>query len=204
MQQARTARSRRTRSALVAAVRDELRRNGAFTGESVAERAGCSPATYYVHLPTKDDALAAAFGLVLADLDALGARLFDVEQLAARGVPRWCEEVVGETIGFFATETLVFRAALARLADHRRLRSAYRATEQATLTRVRALVGAGQERRLLAAGSPDGRAEAALVLVQGLNNPRLWRRGLPDAVPAGLAAALRTVLDGPAPGGARG
>lgn len=204
MQQARTARSRRTRTTLVAAVRDELRRSGAFTGESVAERAGCSPATYYVHLPTKDDALAAAFGLVLADLDALGARLFDLDRLEAAGLERWCGDVVRDTTRFFATESLVFRAALARLADHPALGRAYRATEGAALRRLRGLVVAGQDRGLVAAGGADERAEAVLVLVQGLNNPRLLRRAAPPPLFEALAGALRALLDGPAPGDGRG
>jgi AcrR family transcriptional regulator len=200
MAEARTARSRRTRAALVAAVRHELRRAGTFSAEAVAERAGCSPATYYVHLPTKDDALAAAFALVLADLEALAGGLFTLERLERAGAGGWSREVVDEVVGFFATESLVFRAALARMGDHAGLRAGYRATEERVLARLVAFLDAAAAAGLVPGGGTDQRAGAVLVLTQGLNNPRLLRRPRPDAVLASLAAALATVLAPPTGG----
>jgi AcrR family transcriptional regulator len=195
--EARTARSRRTRAALVAAVRDELRHQGHFTGEAVAQRAGCSPATYYVHLPTKDDALAAAFDLVLDDLDALAERLFDVERLTRRGLEAWSREVVDETVQLFATESLVFRVALSRLREHDGLRRSYRSTEQRVLARIGALLTEAAARDLAGHGQVEARAEAVLVLTQALNNPRLLRRPRPRPVLDQLAAGLRSLVAGP-------
>ena len=186
---ARTARSRRTRAALVAAVHAELRASGTCTAERVAAAAGCSEATYYAHFPTKDDAVAEAFGLALDALDALSRRVFVRDELLAAGPAFVAARVERELVRYFKSESLVFRAALARLPEHRGIRERYRQTERAAIAHLHDVLGPG----------PDlaSRAEAALVVSQGVNNPRLLRAPATDPVHARVAAALAAALVAP-------
>lgn len=200
MTEPRTARSRRTRAAIVAAVRDELRRTSAFSVEAVVARAGCAPATYYAHFPAKDDALAEAFGLVLEDLERVNAEMFEVDALRRLGTVAFARDVEARSVRFFRAEALVFRAALARLPEHREIRRRYRATEAATLRHVARFLAESGEAGLLPGTSVAARAPAVLVLAQGLNNPRLLQVPPGDPVHGMLAGALAAVLSGEACG----
>ncbi len=172
---ARTERSRRTRAGLVAGVRDELRETGAFTADTVAERAGCSPATFYGHFATKDDALALAFELVLVDLANLTDETLTIEQLEVDGLEATVRSWIVRQTSFFGAESLVFRAALARLPFHRGIRHAYREAERVALDQLVAVITAGQAVGLIRDDPPTALAEAFLVLSQGLNNPHVLR-----------------------------
>jgi AcrR family transcriptional regulator len=198
----RTARSRRTRAAIVAAVREELRRASAFSVDAVVDRAGCAPATYYTHFPAKDDALAEAFGLVLEDLERVFAEIFDVEVLRRLGTDAFARNAEAQSVRFFRSEALVFRAALARLPEHREIRTRYRATEEATLRQVARFLSQAEEASLLPGRAVAERAAAVIVLAQGLNNPRLLRAPAGDPVHEMLAGALVAVLTGTACGSA--
>jgi len=160
---ARTARSRRTRASLVAAVRDELRSTGAFTAETVAERAGCSPATFYGHFATKDDALTAAFELVLVEMYGLLRDALTIEKIDSSDVEKVLAEFVERLAQLFRTEALVFRTALSRLPAHKALRHLYREAERVSLEHLSLVLG---DKEL---------AERFLVVSQGLNNPRALR-----------------------------
>jgi AcrR family transcriptional regulator len=186
---ARTARSRRTRAALVAAVHAELRSRGRCTAERVAVAAGCSEATYYAHFPTKDDAVAEAFGLALDALDELSRRIFVRDELHCDGPLAVATRVERELVRYFRAESLVFRAALARLPEHRGIRERYRQTERAAIAHIRDVLGPGPD--------VDSRAEAALVVSQGVNNPRLLRAAATDPVHTRVAAALAAALAAP-------
>ncbi len=190
--QTRTARSRRTRAALVGGLRAELRTAGGFTAETVAERAGCSAATFYSHFGTKNDALAAAFTQTLDDLvDGIDLRL-SVDALT-RDLEATIRDFVDWQADFFRLETLVFRTALSQLPSHRVLRDAYRRAEERTLElltdRFTDLGDAGT----ISTGDPALLAEAFMVASQGINNPRALR---PDAVDVrrSLATALGAML----------
>jgi AcrR family transcriptional regulator len=196
----RTARSRRTRAAIVTAVREELRRASAFSVDAVVARAGCAPATYYTHFPAKDDALAEAFGLVLEDLEQVIAEVFDVEVLRQLGTAAFARNAEVRSVRFFRSEALVFRAALARLPEHPEVRSRYRATEEATLRQVARFLSEAGEAGLLPGRAVAERAAAVIVLAQGLNNPRLLRAAAGDPVHRMLAGALAAVLTGEACG----
>jgi AcrR family transcriptional regulator len=179
--------------ALVTAVRDELRATGNFDAERVVRRAGCAPATYYAHLSTKDDALGAAFELVLDDLVELVARRVGGE--GPDDLDRFCAVLVADLVDFFRTENLVFRAALARLGEHRGIRRCYREAERETVANL-----AGFFRRAQAVGGvttaagADMLAEAVLVLCQGLNNPRLLGPEPPSEVLGALSRAMAALL----------
>ena len=186
---ARTERSRRTRAALVAGVRDELRASGTFTADTVAARAGCSVATFYSHFATKDDALASAFELVLVDLAEVIESTLTVEALAGDGLDVAVGSWIDRQVEFFRDESLVFRAALARLPFHRGIRHAYREAERVALHHLVEVITAGQSHGVIRSGEPAELAEAFLVLSQGLNNPHAIR---PDAQP--LRPHLRRAL----------
>ena len=160
---ARTARSRRTRAALVAAVRDELRSTGSFTAETVAERAECSPATFYGHFATKDDALTAAFELVLVEMFEMLRESINEEGLDSDNVESMISEFVEQQTMVFRTESLVFRTAISRLPAHKALRHLYREAERVSLEHLAFVLG---DKEL---------AEQFLVMSQGLNNPRALR-----------------------------
>ncbi len=196
--EARTARSRRTREALVDAVLAELRDSGSFTAGPVAARAGCSAATFYAHFPTKDDALAEAFGAVLDELVDRSASRFAVGPgivhplTGTRGPTRFWLDVVDDLVEFFGREHLVFRSALARLPEHRPLRQSYRRAERHMLEVLRRFVVAGQADGVVPCGDPDQLATTLLVVAQGCNNPRLLRA--PAAVRTGIARAMAAVI----------
>lgn len=184
---ARTARSRRTRIALVAAVREELRSTGAFTAETVAERADCSPATFYGHFATKDDALTAAFELVLVEMFELLRDSVTVEQIESDDMAMSITDFVERQAMVFRTDSLVFRTAISRLPAHKALRHLYREAERVSLEHLAFVLG------------DKALAERFLVMSQGLNNPRALRddaqhvrsefaRSLTEMVNRGLAS----------------
>jgi AcrR family transcriptional regulator len=199
MVEARTARSRRTRAALVDAVHDELRRTGAFTVDQVVERAGCAPATYYAHFPTKDDAVAAAFGTVLDELERLAVSAFGLGDLERLGPAAFARGVEQELVAFFRTESLVFRAALARLSEHRPIRTRYRAAETRVLATIGGFLEQAEEAGLVPGPRAAERAAAVLVVAQGCNNPRLLRAPDGDPVHDLVALALAATLLGSPP-----
>ena len=170
---------------------------GAFTAERVAARAGTSPATFYAHFPTKDEALVAAFALVLEDLVTRTNAVLTIERLLDDGPEATCAALVAALIDVFSADALVFRVALARLHDSRALRDLYRRSEAASLAHLHQFVVRGQAAGLLAGGSPDEIAELVLVLSQGVNNPRLFRArrdGADRALADGWTAAMHRVL----------
>lgn len=181
---AKTARSQRTRAALVAAVHAQLARDGGFTAEEIATTAGCTPATFWAHFGSKDDAVAAAFAVALDDLVALTAELFHDEPRA--DVEAWATTVVDRLIGYFADRALLYRAAIARFPEHRPLRAAYRDAED----RAEAIIAAA-----LGPSHHHDDAIAVLVFCQGLNNPALLRSTPGGGVRRRLAVALTALVD---------
>jgi len=172
---ARTSRSRKTRAALINGVREELRETGSFTADSVAARAECSSATFYGHFATKDDALASAFELVLVEMSEMVESTLTADELTAVGLDMSIELWTQRQVSFFRDESLVFRAALARLPFNQGIRHAYREAERVTLAHLVGLIAGGQDDGLIRAGDPAELGEAFLVLSQGLNNPHVLR-----------------------------
>jgi len=191
--EAHTARSRRTRVALVAAVRAELRATATFTAEAVAERAGCSPATFYSHFGTKDDALTAAFDQTLTELVDMSTDALTTEAFVAHGVDATLETFVADQAQFFRRESLVFRTALSRLSHHRPLRDAYRDAERRTLTHLVTVFERLAEAGLVPPTEPAARAEAFMIASQGINNPRALAPPA-DHVRSSLARGLSGIL----------
>jgi AcrR family transcriptional regulator len=190
---ARTARSRRTRELLVGGIRAQIRESGSFTADQIASRVACSPATFYSHFATKDDALAAAFESVLAEVVELCSTMLTVEKFQSPGVHAAALTFVQAQADLFRRESLLFRMALSRLSAHQGVRHAYRRAEAATLAHLEAVVIEGQHRGIVASGDPRVIAETTLVLGEGLNNPRLLRPAA-DAIRGEVAAAMVAVL----------
>ena len=186
-----TARSRRTRTALVAAVRSNLRAHGTFTADSVADLAGCSPATFYSHFGTKDDALTAAFDQTLTELVDGSVQRLTVAAFDDAGIDATVAAFVEWQAQFFRVESLVFRAALSRLPAHQPLRAAYRRAEEQTLTHMDATLSTLQTAGTVRTGDTTELAEAFMIASQGINNPRALRSGA-----AGQRAALAAGISG--------
>ena len=189
-----TARSRRTRSALVAAVRSNLRAHGTFTADSVADLAGCSPATFYSHFGTKDDALTAAFDQTLSELVDGSTQRLTVAAFANLGIDATITVFVDWQAQFFRVESLVFRAALSRLPAHQPLRAAYRRAEEQTLTHMDATLSTLQTAGTIRTGDTTELAEAFMIASQGINNPRALRSeavGQRAALAAGISGMLK-------------
>jgi len=190
--QALTARSRRTRVALIDAVRTDLRATGSFTAATVASGAGCSPATFYSHFGTKDDALTAAFEQTLIELVDGSATQLSTARFEERGVRHTVVAFVQWQAEFFRLESLVFRNALSRLPEHQPLRAAYRRAEEQTLDHLTATFARLQATGLVRPEADAAAlAEAFMIASQGLNNPRAIRA---DAV--AQRAALATGISG--------
>jgi AcrR family transcriptional regulator len=190
----RTVRSRRTRAAIIAAVRDELRRTGAFTANAVAEGAGCSPATYYAHFPSKDEALTAAFDSLLTDLQEFVGRVFAIASLRRRGLVGFARTTVAELVGYFQVETNAVRAGMAGVPENHQLLVAYKAAEDAIVGIVAEFLGQAESLGLLPGPDAKGRAAAVVVLIQGLNNPLVLRATPRDPIHNGMVAAMAAVL----------
>ncbi len=168
-------------------MRTDLRSTGAFTADTVAAGAGCSPATFYSHFGTKDDALTAAFEQTLAELVDDSASRLSIECFHERGVADTVMSFVEWQAEFFRLESLVFRNALSRLPDHQPLRAAYRRAEELTLSQLTATFAALQADGLVRPGQDaSALAEAFMIASQGINNPRAVRA---DAVEQRAALA---------------
>ena len=194
MAQLRNARSVRTHAALVDAVRAELERSGKFTAPAVAQRAGCSQATFYVHFATKDDALADAFAATLEDLLELICHHLDPARLETESLDDVLSGLVESLVGYFRRGQLLWRAALARVRESKAIRDVYRRADRAGLSAVRRFIRAGQRAGQVRAADVDALAAATVVIAQGLNNPHALRPrsgGAGDFISEALAAMLR-------------
>jgi AcrR family transcriptional regulator len=168
--------ARRTYDALVAATRRVIASTGTFSAETVGERAGMSQATFYSYFPTKDDALAAAFDLVLTDLDAAGAHALDVERLLDTDLRTVLSEAVAAVLDVFRDNALVFRLALVRLPEAKAIRDVFRRRERDGYQILRRFVELGQKAGAIRRSNTDRLTTTLLVTLQGLNNPILLRR----------------------------
>lgn len=189
------ARSARTRRALVGAVRVELERRGAFQAEGVVERAECSVATFYGHFPTKDDALAEAFESSLDDLLTLCERWLDASCLGDATLDQLLGGFTDDLVSYFRRSSLLWRAALGRMAESRRVRSVYQRADRRSLETVQRFVLVGQEAGLIRAGDARRLASALVVIAQGLHNPHLLRPGADVGIRSEVANAMVALLD---------
>ncbi len=189
-----TARSRRTRNDLVQAVHDEVARTGSLDVAAITKVAGVSPATFYAHFDTHDDALAAAFGLSLDAVVGVLDQHFSVEALLEHGLESVVDGLVRETLSVFRVEALVMRAAVARIPHHRGMRDTYREREILSREKLTRHIDLGQRAKVLREGDPQDRAISVLVSTQGLNNPLLLGKRPNSAVVDDLCRAINALL----------
>ena len=185
----------RTHRSLVEATRAEIEASGGrFGAEGVAARAGMAPATFYSYFPSKDDALAAALDDVLAELVVGTFRELTVETLLEHGLEDVVDQTIHATLGLFRTSAVVLRVALARLPEHRGIRSVYRHHQQVAEEAIERFVRLGAAAGKLTADEPRVVALTLLVLFQGFNNPLLLQRVPDEAVIDHLAHVVVDLL----------
>lgn len=176
------------------AVREELRRTGSFTADAVAKSAGCSPATYFAHFRSKDDALAEAFAALLIDLQNFIGKVFEVEALRRLGTTAFARAAVADLVGYFRVETHAVRAGMAGVPENHQLLVAYKAAEDAIVGMVADFLTRAEAAQLLPGPDAARRAAAVVVVVQGLNNPLVLRAAADDPTHEGMVAAMAAVL----------
>ena len=189
-----TARSRRTRAELARAAHQELARGAALNADAIAEAAGVSTATFYSHFATHDDAIAAALDISLTAVVGLVERVFHIEALIEEGLSKVLQELIGGMHGVFHKESLVMRAALARLSVHQPTRRIYRTHEARSLEHLTRQIELGQKAGILREGRADQRATTLLVLLQGLNNPILTKKRIDLEIASDLHRAMQALL----------
>lgn len=192
-----TNRSQRTRAELSRATHDEVGRTGTLDVSAIAEGAGVSTATFYAHFATHDDALAAALDIALDRILTAGEQQFHIEALLDLGLPQVVRRLIAATHAAFQTESLVFRAALARLPQHRGIRDVYRHHEARSLEHFTHQIDLGQKAGLLRDGPAKLRATSLLVIIQGINNPLLTKKRMNPSIAADLNRSI-TAMIGPA------
>jgi AcrR family transcriptional regulator len=186
--------ARRTYDALVRATREVIASSGTFSAETVGERAGMSQATFYSYFPSKDDALAAAFDLVLAELDAAGAQALSLERLLDTGLKAVVRDAVSAVLDVFRDNALVFRLALGRLPESKTIRDVYRRRQQDGYEIIRRFVELAQKAGGVRRTDADRLTIALLVALQGLNNPILLQRRDDDPAVREIASMLEALL----------
>lgn len=196
---ARPGKAERTRLRLVEAVRDELQAAGVCSAEAVARRAESSPATFYNHFQSKDDAILAAFDAAMHDLVAFVDRRLDVSDALELGRTAFLRDWIESCVAFFRANSLVFSAARTQLANADGFRAIYRAREAEALAHYTRFVRLAQRAGLVRAGDPDALAEVFMLTSEGWNHPRVLRMERGDALHAELVRSVEAML---APDGA--
>ena len=186
----RLSKTERTRLRLVEAVRAEIEGAGDFTAERVARRSETSPATFYNHFASKEDALAASFEAVMDDLVALVEQHLGIEPLLDRGLDAFAADWVLACAAFFRANSATLRAAQARVPGSALLRRIFREHEDAALAHYVRFVELGQRAHAIRAGDASAMAHALMIQNQGLNHPAVLRLEAGDALHRELARSV--------------
>ena len=184
----------RTRLRLVEAARDEMAESGHFTADLVARRAGSSPATFYNHFASKDEAFVAVFSAVMDDLVAFVGAHLRIERLLDVGLARFASEWVLACRDFFVANNLVFSAAQMQFPVSKAVRDVYREREEASFEHFRRFVELGQRASVLRAGDAASIGRALMVTAEGWNNPAVLRLEPDDALHGELARVVVAML----------
>lgn len=169
-----TRKARATHDTLVAATRQVIRRTGVLSADEVAETARMSPATFYAYFASKDTALAAAFDLVLSEMEARVEEAANIERLLEEGLEETVRALVTTVVDGFRLDARIFRLAVGRLGESEMVRAVYRDRQQRAMDLLVRFVRLGAAAAKVRS-EPDAPtvARALLVTLQGLQNPLL-------------------------------
>lgn len=186
--------AQRTRLRLVEAVRDEIQESGGFTAEVAARRASSSPATFYNHFESKQDALMAAYAALMDDLVAFTREQLQIERLLDVGLERFVADWVLAVAAFFRTNSRVFRSAQAALPNSRAMRDIFREREAMALECYTRFVRFGQAARVIRSGDTDTIAQVLMVTSEGWNHRSVLSMHEGDALHAELRNSIVRML----------
>jgi AcrR family transcriptional regulator len=165
----------RTRRRLVEAVRAEITARGGFSAESVARRAGTSTATFYNHFATKDEALTAAYEMLMGELVETVADACGIERLLDDGLAGLADRWVLRSAVFFRDNASLFRLAQAAIDRSKPLRDLFRHHEHLVIDTYRRLIERGQTAQVIRGGDVQAMAEALAVVSESWNHPLVQR-----------------------------
>ena len=189
-----TKRSKQTRADLARAAHEEIARNGKVDSDAIAKAAGVSVATFYSHFASHDDAIAAALDLSLGEIVGVAEDVFLAELFASDGLDAVLVKLIAEMHRVFRKESLVLRAAQARLLAHAPSRHIFRSHEIRSIEHLTAQIQLGQESGQLGDGPADKRAMSLLVLLQGLHNPVIMKKRIDPVLTDDLHRAMFAVV----------
>lgn len=184
----------RTRLRLVESVREEIEAEGNFSPDSVARRAASSPATFYNHFASKDEAVLAAFEAVMGELVEFVQQGLDVARALDEGLEAFLHDWTWTCIGFFRANNLLFSAARSRMSSRDDFRVVYLAREAEALEAYTRFVRLGQRAGLIREAEPEALAEVFLLTSEGWGHPRLRRATRGDALHEELVRSLHAML----------
>ncbi len=193
----RLGKSARTRLRLVDAVRREIEDAGAVHAEAVARRAESSPATFYNHFSSKDDAVLAAFDATMQDLVEVVREGLDVSLALEMGLEEFLRAWTWSCIEFFRANSLVFGAARALSPSSREMRRLFEAREAESLELYVRFVRLGQHAQMIAGEEPDVLGELFMLTCQGWNHPRFLRTEQGSALHEELTRSVHAMLTRP-------
>ena len=189
-----TKRSKQTRADLAQAAHDEIARTGEVDSEAIAKAAGVSVATFYSHFASHDDAIAAALDVSLIEIVGVAEDEFLAESIASDGLDSVLTRLIAEMHRVFRKESLVLRAAQARLLAHAPSRHMFRSHETRSITHLTTQIQLGQESGHLGDGPADKRAMSFLVLLQGIHNPVIMKNRIDPVLADDLHRAMFAVV----------
>lgn len=189
-----TKRSKQTRADLARAAHDELAHAGEVNSEAIANAAGVSVATFYAHFASHDDAIAAALDHSLIKIVGVAEDEFLAELIASDGLDAVLVTLIAETHRVFRKESLVLRAAQARLLAHAPSRHMFRSHEVRSIEHLTAQIQLGQQSGYLGDGPADKRAMSLLVLLQGIHNPVIMKKRIDPMLADDLHRAMLAVV----------
>lgn len=172
----------RTRLALVDAVRKLIETAGDFTANQIAKQAGSSPATFYNHFESKEDAFDQAFAMLMDELVELVEDGLDIETVLEIGLEEFAAQWVLGCVQFFRENQVLFRSALARLPASAALEAAYHQSEQRAIGHCARFIRLGQAAKLMRDGDAEQMAQAMMVTAEGYINPAILRINASDAL----------------------
>ncbi|MEM7017084.1 MAG: TetR/AcrR family transcriptional regulator [Pseudomonadota bacterium] len=184
----------RTRQQLVHAIRNEIRESGNFTADLVAQRAGTSPATFYNHFATKDEALMAAYEALMIDLVDLVSEQCRIEKLLDEGLRVFNANWLMNASVFFARNASLFLLSQPAIQHSKALRKVFRQYEESAIQAYKRFIELGQSARLIRTGDSLAMAQALAVITEGWYHPLIQKLEQGSPIHLEMTEALTRVL----------